>query len=168
MPTACRLSQTLGVMSSDQSPSSRVLFRVPEEDGSAQVERLWASHVGDDCYRLDNSPFYAYSVSWEDVVYAPFDNDEGHATFQRVVSKSGNRTIRIFFDLPVEAGNTSDVVLQGLVALGCSYEGANRKYLSINIPPVVELDAVRSYLIEAQATWEQADPTNAELFQNDA
>ena len=56
------------------------------------------------------------------------------------------------------------VAIQGLVALGCSYEGANRKYLAINIPPPVKLEEIRSYLIEQDATWEHADPSYTQLF----
>ena len=112
-------------------------------------------------YKLDNSPFYAYGVSWEDVVSAPFESEEGFPTFKRVVSKSGNRTVRVIFETPFETGKESDRVLQGLVALGCSYEGANRKYVSVNVPPGVDLTVVRSYLIEQGARWEHADPTYA-------
>ena len=151
-------------MTEPSSPDSKVLFRVPEDDGSAQVETLWATALGKDEYRLENSPFYAYSVSWEDVVFAPLDPAEDRATFRRVVKKSGNRTVRVIFDPPVKDGNESDQVLQGLVELGCSYEGANRGYMSINIPPAVDLSAVRQYLVAKQAQWEHADPTYAELF----
>jgi hypothetical protein len=49
-------------------PSARVLFRVEEEGGSAKVETLWAFDLGEDRYQLDNSPFYAYSVSVGDIV----------------------------------------------------------------------------------------------------
>jgi hypothetical protein len=124
--------------------------------------------LGADNYKLDNSPFYAYDVSWEDVVSAPFSSDEGHPTFERVVSKSGNRTVRVIFETPLESGNQSDQLLQGLVALGCSYEGASPKYVSVNIPPGVELEAVRNYLIEGEATWEHADPSYAALLPDDA
>ena len=58
-------------------PNAKVLFRAPNEDGSADVETLWATHLGADNYKLDNSPFYAYGVSWEDVVSAPFSSEEG-------------------------------------------------------------------------------------------
>jgi len=149
-------------------PNAKVLFRVPEDDGSAQAETLWATSLGGDQYKLDNSPFYAYSVSWEDIVYAPYDPSEERPRFQRVVKKSGNRTVRVMFDPPVESGNPSDQMLQGLVALGCSYEGANRGYMSINIPPEVELQHVREYLIAKEAKWEHADPSYSELFPNDA
>jgi len=149
-------------------PTAKVLFRVPNEDGTAEVETLWAYDLGDDQYKLDNCPFYAYGVSLHDVVYAPFDADEGRATFQRVVSKSGNRTVRVVFDPPIEPGNRSDEVLKGLVALGCDYERANSKYVVVNTPSGVELTAVRDYLVECDATWEHADPTYTELHPNDA
>ena len=151
-------------MTDSLKPNAKVLFRVPDEEGGADVETLWATHLGSDNYRLDNSPFYAYGVSWNDVVSAPFDTEEGFPTFERVVSKSGNRTIRVIFETPIETGNESEQLLQGLIALGCDYEGANRKYISVNIPPGVDLDVVRTYLIEHNATWEHADPTYATLF----
>ena len=129
----------------------------------ATVETLCAIPLGNDRYKLDSSPFYAYGVSWEDIIYAPHDKQEGLPMFQSVVEKSGKRTVRIFFEAPVESGNSSDQVLQGLVALGCSYEGANRRYIAVNIPPGVELQQVRSYLIERDAQWEHADPTYESL-----
>jgi hypothetical protein len=93
---------------------------VPEDDGSAQVETLWATALGNDEYKLDNSPFYAYSISWKDTVCAPVDESEGLPTFIRVVKKSGHRTIRVIFDPPVQEGNESDIVLPGLVSLDCT------------------------------------------------
>ena len=151
-------------MSEPATPDSKVLFRVEEDDGSAQVETLWATNLGNDRYKLDNSPFYAYSVSWEDIVYAPVDRDEERPTFERVISKSGNRTVRVVFNSPAEKGNASGDILQALVTLGCSYEGANKTYVAINIPPDVKLEAVRTFLIDSGATWEHADPTYTELF----
>lgn len=148
-------------------PTAEVLFRVPAEDGSVDVETLWAIPLGQDLYKLDNSPFYAYGVSWQDIIFAPIDPPEEMPTFQSVVQRSGNRTMRVIFDPPVSPGNEADQILQGLVALGCSYEGANSKYISVNIPPGVELQDVRSYLIAHDAQWEHADPTYQSLFPNE-
>lgn len=75
-------------------PTAKVVFRVPDHEGGASVETLWAAPIGNDYYKLDNSPFYAYGVSWQDTVWAPFDAREGMATFQSVVTRSGHRTIR--------------------------------------------------------------------------
>ncbi len=108
-----------------RQPDAKVLFKIESDDGAIDTETLWAIDLGRDRYQLDNSPFFAYSVSWLDVVYAPYDEAEQFPTFESVLEKSGNRTIRIAFDPPVEDGNKSDRVLRGIVELGCSYEGAN-------------------------------------------
>ena len=155
-------------MANVAAPTAKVLVRVAESDGSANVETLWAHDLGGDRYRLDNSPFYVYGVSAEDTVFAPHDDTEGFPTFRSVVSKSGNRTVRVIFDPPVVTGNESDSVLQGLVALGCDFEGANPRYVVVNVPPRVNLRAVVRYLVEREANWEHADPTYDEFHANDA
>ena len=50
------------------------MVKVLLQDGK-DVETLWAVPVGENLYRLDNSPFFAYRVSWEDVVHAEPDSD---------------------------------------------------------------------------------------------
>jgi len=149
----------------DQHPEmSKVLFRVQEPDGSANVETLWATPLGQDLHQLDNSPFYAYSVSWKDIVYAPFDPEEQFPTFQRVFRKSGHKTIRIIFEESVTEGSGSKRLLQELVSLGCSYEGATETYICLDIPPDVELEKVRQFLIQHSLQFEHADPTYKELW----
>ena len=64
--------------------------------------------------------------------------DDPRPHFKRVLEKSGNRTIRIIFDPPVDESVASRRILDGIVALGCSYEGANPAYIAINIPPEPE------------------------------
>lgn len=145
-------------------PTAKVLFRVPDGEGGADVETLWTIDLGDDRYRLENSPFYAYSVSWQDVVLAPFSPEEQMATFERVLEKAGNRTIRVILDSTPEEGDASAELIQGLLRLGCSYEGASARYLSVNIPPGVELEKVCAYLEEREAEWEHADPRYSELY----
>jgi hypothetical protein len=149
------------------SPSAKVLFRVSDADGGASVETLWAVPLGEDRYQVDNSPFYAYDVSWQDIVFAPFNDEEGLPTYETVVWKSGNRTVRIKFDPPASSGNASDAVVQGLVALGCSYEGANASYVSVNVPAAVELQAVCAHLIRHEVKWEHADPSYEAMYPDD-
>ena len=151
-------------MTESAASRSKILFRVANDDGSTNVETLWATSLGEDAFELDNSPFYAYGVSWKDVVFAPFDSTEGFPSFQNVIHKSGHRTVRLIFDPPVEDGNSSDLILQGLVSLGCTYEGANRGFMSIDIPAGVDLENVRIYLVDSKASWEHADPTYEALF----
>lgn len=148
----------------NDSPTAKVLFRVPDDDGGANVETLWAVPLGEGRYQLANSPFYAYDVSWEDIVFAPFNDEEGLPTFASVVRRSGNRTVRVIFDPRVSSGTASDVVIQGLVAQGCSYEGANPRYISVNIPAQVDLQAVCAYLTHHKVQWEHADPSYDAIY----
>lgn len=145
-------------------PNAKVLFETPCEDGTSDIETLWATHLGGNEYEIDNSPFYAYGVSWKDVVLAPFSEEQQFPKFKSIVRKSGNRTIRVIFELPVEPGNASDTILQNLVSMGCNYEGSNKKYICVNIPPAVNLESVGNYLIKINATWEHADPTYESLY----
>lgn len=127
---------------------TKVVFRVEDSDGSVTVEAPWATKVGEDLYQIENSLFNAYSVSWLDVVRSPYLEEEERPTFTEVVEKSGHRTVRIIFDPPVEEGNESDLLLNGLVGIGCSYEGATKSYVCVDIPPEAKFDRVRDYLVK--------------------
>ncbi|MBL0124124.1 MAG: DUF4265 domain-containing protein [Betaproteobacteria bacterium] len=143
----------------------KVAFEVPNEDGSLEVETLRAEPIANDLYRLDNSPFYAFSVSWRDEVLA-LPSSDGLPTYQKVVRKSGHRTVRVWLDPPFEEGNESAREMQDLVELGCSFEGAYSRLMSINIPPNIDLTLIRKHLIDRGLEWEHADPTYEELFPN--
>lgn len=164
---ARRLMPPLGNMN-NHSEMVKILFRVPEEDGSAIVETLWATPLGGDHYQLDNSPFYAYSGSWKDVVYASFSPEEQRPTFRHVLEKSGHKTIRVIFEQSsVESGDTT-VVLKQLLEVGCSYEGANPNYVCIDIPPELDLQAIRDLMIKHSLQFEHADLSYAELYTDEA
>ena len=145
----------------------KIVVRVTAEDGSVNVETPWATNVGADLYRIENPPFYAYSLSWLDIVYAPYSDDEQRPTYQKTIEKSGHRTIRIKFESPVSDGNESKHKLEDLVQLGCSYEGANPSYICVDIPPEVDFDTVSSYLEKENLNFEYADPAYEELFPDD-
>jgi len=137
----------------------KILFRVPADDGADDVETLWAKPVGDDQYEVANSPFYAYGVSWKDTVFAPFDPAEEMPCVQRVVTKSGHRTVRVIFEERDRKRGRADRVLQGLVRLGCTHEGADPCFFSVDVPPGVDLDKVGELLDEHELDWEFGDPS---------
>ena len=95
---------------------------------------------------------------------APIDPDEGRPTYQEVLEKSGNRTVRVILDPPLANGNSSDEVVQELLSLGCSYEGANPGYLCIVIPEESDFGLVCERLTARNIEWEHADPSYAELY----
>jgi hypothetical protein len=127
------------------------------------VETLWAEPAGPDLYRLENLPFWAYGVSWLDVVEAHPDPD-GMLRMQRVVEKSGHRTVRVIFEIGADESAEARAILEGVNALGASYEGMTPKYLAIDIPPGVELAAVTDYLTAHEVEWEHADPRHCDLY----
>jgi len=138
------------------------LVKVLMQDGS-DVETLWAVPLGNDLYRLDNSPFFMYRVSWQDLVRAEPDAD-GVLTLVNVAEKSGNRTVRVMMQTCKTTSEEAKPFLNGLLDLGCSYEGFQPRLVSINVPVGVDLKTVADYLIGSGHTWEYADPTYEDLF----
>jgi hypothetical protein len=136
----------------------KVLLQVDD-----RVETLWATPVSPGLYRLDNSPFWASGVSWNDVVEAQPDPD-GMLRMARVAEKSGHRTIRVYF--PREQADSSDAkaALQHLNDLGATYEGMNPTYIAVDIPPGVQLAPITGFLTEKEIQWEHADPTHDQLY----
>ncbi len=137
---------------------AKVLFRSQDEDGSERAETLWVQSLGNDEYKVDNLPYYTYGVSLGDVVYAPITLADAVPTFQKVISKSGNRTIRIYFSSTPTREASKDMILKTLVGFGCDYEGANSRYFSINVPPSSDLAMIYQYLDHQNAEWESGDP----------
>jgi len=131
----------------------KIRITTKNEGGSESVETLWAVDLGGDRYSLDNSPFYAYNLSWKDVVEARFDEDLGILVPTATVKKSGNRTARILLNDGVDI----NVDLAPLLQMGCSYEGFRSRLIVVNIPPDTDIDMVTLFLKD-RFTWELADP----------
>lgn len=135
--------------------SGEKLLKLQFDVEGGDVETLWAEPLGGRLYRLDNSPFYAYGVSWRDVVEADPEVDDGLPVFRRVVEKSGHRTVRVLVERPDEL----DRLRSGITELGCTFEGAWSRLISVDVPPEVELESVRRFLEATALAWEQSDPT---------
>jgi hypothetical protein len=137
---------------------------VTESDDSVDVETPWAFPVSPNVFELDNLPFYAYGLSLGDHFVAEPTDDDPRPHFVRIVRKSGNRTIRVIFDPPVDESAASKAILDHIVSLGCSFEGANPGYIVVNIPEDADFDAVCAYATAASVEWEHADPTYDDLY----
>jgi hypothetical protein len=140
----------------------KVLFIGPD----GEVETLWANRVAPGRFALDNLPWFAYGVSAGDVVEAE-PNESGMLVFKRVIEKSGNRTIRVTPEVAQAGGEwtfESRRLMDTLVDQGCDFEGANKSFVAVNIPPEVRLEAVVELLIESGFNWEYAYPTYADLY----
>jgi hypothetical protein len=142
----------------DQETKIKVLIHSRSFDGEASAETVWANLVGPDMYCIQNLPFFAYQISLHDIVLAPIDPASGVATFDRVISKSGNRTLRLILRKPIHADKKATRQLQELVALGCGYELANPTYVVITVPASVDILNVESLVNKISDQWERADP----------
>ncbi len=131
------------------------------------IETLWAVALGNNLFRLDNSPFYVYGVSWLDIIEAR-EIAEGFYEFVRVVEKSGNRTVRIIFQQFTGNDEQGKQILSDITNLGCSYEGANSKFIVITIPSIVSFESVVNYLSNQEGlNCEYADPSYDDSFSNE-
>jgi hypothetical protein len=110
----------------------RVLFQLgPGAWGGTVTERLWAEPVGTDRYRLRNTPFFAFGVSAEDVVFAePVD---GQLTFKGVSIRGGHSTYRI---VVLNADGFADGWAP-LEALGCTFEEGD--LLAVDVPQQTDI-----------------------------
>jgi uncharacterized protein DUF4265 len=144
----------------DTTGMVKVGLRAPD----GEFETMWATPAGLNRYRLENSPFYAYGVSWLDIVEAIVDDEGGIPIVQRRLERSGHRTVRLILVPGVDEQPERQRVLDDLNALGCTYEGYNPRYFSIDIPPGTHLEPVTDYLTRAGHEWEYVDPTYNEVY----
>ncbi|KFA94690.1 DUF4265 domain-containing protein [Archangium violaceum] len=126
----------------------KVLFKLEREDEDyppVDYERLWARPLEDGLFELDNIPFFVRGISVGDVVAAR--PGEGEVVFSELVRESGNSTLRVivFDETHVEK------VRRQFQELGCSTELNVSKMLGVDVPPQVDLQAVRTWLMEMQS-----------------
>lgn len=135
---------------------------VPLPDGD--TEAIWAEQVEENLFRLANSPFFAYGLSWRDIVETRAIN--GSRKYVRTVEKSGHRTVRIYFEKSLFLERRARALLRALEVEGCNWDNLDGRFVAVNVPPVVDLSDVCALLDEYEVDWEHADPTYDELYSN--
>ena len=71
----------------------KIVVDLPK-DAPATAELLWAAIVGENRFRLENVPIWAYGLAFEDVVEGRTDAD-GRTHYTQVLQRSGLLTVRI-------------------------------------------------------------------------
>lgn len=135
----------------------RILFETEHTN-----ESLWAEKVDLNRYRLDNTPIFLYGISYGDIVEAEPIEGITMLRFTKMIEKSGHRTIRVYTESPEIHEDGFIPILDGVVALGCHYEGFAPRMISINIPPEVDWERVTSFLNQHELMWENGDPEYSE------
>lgn len=147
-------NHVIGGLEMNRSLLGTGLISFPLDDGS--YENLHSKRSSDGLYVLDNSPFYAYDVSFCDEVRAKPIN--GRLVFQTVAKRGGHSTYRV--RLPT--GKSHEDFLSKfseLERLGCTYEGTGnneRRLYAIDLPPSSNVADVYQILEDGEkaGNWE--------------
>jgi len=130
-------------------------------------ESLWALPLGNDLYEIRNSPFYAYGLNWGDVVRATTDNLTLKLEVRSVVTPSGNKTLRVFFDGALNQ-DEQHAVLSSAQNLGFSWERATDCLVAIDVHPESNYQAVCDKLWELEQNgtlaYETCEPRTSGSF----
>jgi len=112
-------------------------------------ESIWACDLGGDIYEIRNVPFHAYDLNFGDLVEAVAESPNVKPAVQRVVRRSGNCTMRVFFNEGTSHGRRLEL-LETLKPLRVSYEGATERLFALDIEPAADIAAIRAAL----SVWE--------------
>lgn len=126
---------------------TRVTFALDEPNAwhDHATETMWAEKVDDDHYRLRNVPFYAYGISFNDVVAATGGPDG--LGFKQVVERGGHSTYRIFLeeDVTIDSGRFREH-WNPIEEAGANYERGTEMLLAVDVPPSADINRVYDLL----------------------
>ncbi len=110
-------------------------------------ESMWATPLGNDLFKVENIPFYAYGLNFHDIVRATPDSEGQIPEIRALVEPSGHRPFRVFFQKNISRGKQEEI-LDLLSVLTVSYERANEIYFSLDVQPEGSYQAVFDKLDE--------------------
>jgi hypothetical protein len=118
-----------------------------ELGGSApfRFESFWAEPLGDDRYRLRNTPFVAKDLNFHDVVQATRRGPDELPAINHVVERSGHKTLRIFF-ADASLPSTIDEVLRHLNEMSANHEKGKDRFYAVDVRPEADYPSVCDYL----------------------
>lgn len=130
-------------------------------------ESLWATPLGNDLYRIENIPFFAYGLNFLDIVLATPDSDELKPEIRKVVTPSGRRTYRVIFKKDIEREKQL-ALLESLEQYEASYERADGINVAIDIKPtgdhIAVYDQLDVYEEEGYLSFETCEARAEESF----
>ena len=131
--------------------------------GGKSVESFWVKKIRGRQYEVCTIPFFAYNVSLGDIVRCAPDEDGEGLFVERVLKKSGNRTVRIAFKA-VEGGRHPEALKfrQWLQRNKHDFDYNDIRLFSINVPSDEVYARIQARLKKinesAQMVWEDGDP----------
>ena len=140
---------------SEHVPVQRVKVRfkldVDEDDWPpAESEGLWAEPLGDDTYRVDNTPWFVRNLAAGDVVRAVAGSDGAFWATERV-AWAGHCTIRV---IPRASGpllGDRQAVLDAFAPFGVTGEGIEQYgMVALDVPPEADVQTVKELLLAGE------------------
>lgn len=132
----------------------KILFKLEiDVDGYPPMEweKLWAKHLGNELYEIDNIPFFVKDISIGDIVSVTTDDD--CFLYSDTVYKSKHSTFRILLK---DISELSEVK-KNLDKLGCSIELCHiSELIAVDVPENVDIAILLEYLKAgiAKGRWE--------------
>lgn len=119
------------------------------------VETLWAEEIDVKkwWYRVDNIPFYWPSFSYNDIIFAKYNDNEDFLTFQKIIKPSGNSTIQIIIPNP---DFDTENFIKNIVKINIEVEKFHSQFLVCNVPYSENYKTFHQFLLEKEKTWEIA------------
>lgn len=123
-------------------------------DAPTATESMWAEPLDEGRFRLRNSPFYAFGVSFHDIVYVK-EAPDGGLDFAGVAEPAGHSTYRVILEDGVTRAHFEEK-FEELRRLGCNYECGTDEFFVIDVPPASDIYAVYRVLEqgETEGLWE--------------
>ena len=116
------------------SERAKVVFELEKGELPYETESVWAERLSDNRFRILNSPFFAFGVSYEDEIEAEPDGEKFR--FVKVLRRSGRSTYRVILQGGLTINDAEFTERwKTFRDAGCSYENANDNYISIDMPP---------------------------------
>lgn len=113
-------------------------------------EGMWVKPLGCERYQIENSPFFAYGISYLDIVFARML--ESKLVMVETVQYSGHSTYRILLKGNPVTKKFSEF-WSPLELEGCTFERASLGYelLSIDVPPSADIHTVYKLLQKGES-----------------
>jgi hypothetical protein len=131
--------------------------------GGKDVENIFVKKIRGRQYECRTIPFWAYNLSFGDTVECGPDDDGEGLFVERVVKKSGNRTVRVGFKGEQRAHHPDALKFREyLDSRHLGYEFTKPNLFAINVPSEEVYEQLITRLKEisphAEMVWEDGDP----------
>src|SRR5437868_13048249 len=107
------------------------------------TETMWARRLDESTFEIRNVPFYAYGISYGDVVQARRRGEQN--IIENVVERSGHSTYRIFVTDREDLTKFQDF-WHPLETMGCTVERATTRLFAVDVPVTASITAVYEIL----------------------